>query len=107
MASLRKRGKVWYYRFTDADGVQHEYRGCTDRRETEGMAAAMESDAAKIRAGIADPKDIRYRTQEARPLPEHLDDFRRSIEAKKGKLKHALVTANRATRVLALAKARR
>ena len=24
MASLRKRGKVWYYRFTDADGSKCE-----------------------------------------------------------------------------------
>ena len=43
MASLRKRGKVWYYRFVDADGASHERKGCPDRRETEGMAAAAVS----------------------------------------------------------------
>jgi hypothetical protein len=34
MASLRKRGKVWYYRFVDEAGVKREERGCPagDRR---------------------------------------------------------------------------
>ena len=38
MASFRKRGKTWYYRFTGIGGKQHERKGCTDRRETEAMA---------------------------------------------------------------------
>jgi hypothetical protein len=40
MASFRKRGKVWFYRFIDASGVQVERKGATDRRVTEGLAAA-------------------------------------------------------------------
>ena len=36
MASLRKRGRVWYYRYTDADGIRRERKGFTDRRETSG-----------------------------------------------------------------------
>ena len=81
MASLRKRGRVWYYRFVDADGVRHERKGCPDRRETEAMAAAVEAEASKIKAGLIDPKALGYRSHEARPLAEHLADWRRDILA--------------------------
>ena len=107
MAGLRKRGKTWYYRFVDADGVQHERKGCTDRRETEAMAAASEAEVGKIKAGLLDPKAIAYGVQEARPLAEHLTDFHRSLAAKGGTRKHASVTTHRAERVVTLAKARR
>ena len=39
MASLRKRAKVWYYRFTDENGVKRSRKGCTDKRATEELAA--------------------------------------------------------------------
>ena len=61
MASFRKRGRVWYYRYVDADGVQHERKGCPDRRETEAMAAAAEAEASKVRAGLIDPKALGFR----------------------------------------------
>jgi hypothetical protein len=38
MASLRKRGKVWYYRFVDEHRAKVERKGCSDRRVTEEMA---------------------------------------------------------------------
>ena len=38
MASLRKRGKVWYFRFVDADGVKVEQKGCPDRQRTLELA---------------------------------------------------------------------
>ncbi len=56
MASLRKKGKTWYYRFTDADGVQRERPGCTDKRETEAMQAKARAEAAKIRDGYVTAK---------------------------------------------------
>src|SRR3954453_11439488 len=99
MASLRKRGRLWYYRFVDADGVQHERKGCPDRRETEAMAAAAEAESAKIKAGLIDPKALAFRSHEARPLADHLAGFQASLLAKGGTRKHALVTRNRAERV--------
>jgi hypothetical protein len=68
MASFRKHGRNWFYRFIYADGVQRERKGCPDRRETEGMAAAAEAEAAKIKAGFIVPKDRAYRDHEARTL---------------------------------------
>ncbi len=82
MASIRKRGRVWYYRYTGADGVMVERKGCPDRRETERLAHHAESEAAKLRDGYIDPKAPRYQAQEARPLADHLADFRAYLIAK-------------------------
>lgn len=107
MPSLRKRGKTWYYRIYDANGAQHEVKGCTDRRETERMAAAAEMEAAKVRAGMIDPKAIGFRDHEARPLAEHLADWHAYLIGKGSTPKHADLTRNRVARVIELAKARR
>ncbi len=107
MSSVRKRGRVWYYRFVDADGVRHERKGCPDRRETEAMAAGAEAEAAKVRAGLTDPKALGFRSHEALSLDDHLADFQTALLAKGGTRKHASVTRIRAGRVLTLARARR
>jgi hypothetical protein len=77
MASFRKRGENWYYRYTDEHGRQVEKKGCTGQRETEAMAAAVEMEVAKVKAGLIDHQTIAYRNHEARPLADHLDDWRR------------------------------
>lgn len=107
MASLRKRGKVWYYRFTDADGVKRERKGTTDKRVTDELARAAENQAAKVKAGVIDPRELAYATHEARPLANHLEDFRRYVADKGSDPKSANVTARRAQVVLELAKAKR
>ena len=68
MASLRKRGRVWYYRFVDADGVKHEEKGCPDRRVTEELARTAESEAARIKAGVFDAKEL-VTQGPCRPIP--------------------------------------
>ena len=73
MASYRKRGKVWYFRFVDADGVKREEKGCTDKRATEELARDAESQAAKIKAGLVAPSELAQRDHAARPLSAHLD----------------------------------
>jgi len=107
MATLRKRGGFWHYRYVDENGKQRERKGCPDRRETERLAAAAEAQVARIKGGLIDPKDVRFRDQERRPIKEHLDDFKASLLAKGNTSKHASVTRNRADRVLALAKVKR
>jgi site-specific recombinase XerD len=101
---LIKRGNVWYYRFTDADGKRRMRKGCTDKRETErkANAARLEADKAK-----SDPREAGYRRHEAQSVSEHLDDFERSLLAKGGTKKHAQVTRYRANRVLDGAKVNR
>jgi hypothetical protein len=41
MASFRKRGAFWYFRYLDETGKQVERKGCASRVDTEGLAAAL------------------------------------------------------------------
>jgi hypothetical protein len=104
MASFRKRGKVWYFRHTIADGTKRETRGCPDRRATEQMAAAAELEVSKIRGGLIDPKDMAYRDHAAKPLADHLEDWRLDMLAKRKTVKHADQYRDRAGKLLALVK---
>jgi integrase len=107
MASFRKKGKVWYYRFVNAEGAKRERRGCPDRRATEEMARAAESEAAKVRAGLIDPKARRLADAGRRPVREHLEDFLTTLASKGGDPKHVRSTRTYAARVLVLAKVER
>ena len=107
MASFRKHGKSWYYRYTDADGVKRERKGCPDRRETERMAVEAEAEAARIKSGLADPRDVGYKRHEARPLAEHLADWRRDMLARGKTAKHAEQYHERAGKLAALARGAR
>ena len=102
MASFRKIGKKWYYRVVDADGIQRERAGCSDRRETERMAAAVETEIARERAGLSDPRAKVLRRYEATPIGEHLDDFRATLLAKGDTAKHVGLFVDRARRVVAI-----
>lgn len=103
MAEFLKRGKNWYFRFVDGDGVRRMRRGCPCKRATEELARAAETEAARIRAGLIDPKAEAYRRHESRPLADHLDDYKAALVAKGGTAKHAGMSTNRARRVLSLA----
>ena len=103
MASLRKRGKHWYYRFTDSDGGKHERRGCPDKRATEQMAAAAELEAAKIRGGLIDPKEVAFRDHAGRPVRAP----RRMATGHVGQgmtAKHADLSRDRAGKLIAMVK---
>src|SRR4051812_18097460 len=102
MASLRKRGKVWYFRYTDGDGVRQESKGCPDKRVTGEMARAAESEAAKVRAGLVGPRELAYRSQGARPLADLLDDFESFLRNKGNTENHARLYSDRARRVAGL-----
>ena len=103
MASLRKRGNAWYYRYVDADGVKREVKGSTDKRATEQLARAAESEAAKIRAGLVDQKDLAYQRHGKAPLAAHLDDFESDMRARNDTPRHVRLRSDRARRVAALA----
>jgi integrase len=103
MASFRKRGRVWHYRYIDADGVQHERKGCSDLRATEAMAAHAEAEAGRVRSGMLDPRSESRRQHAARSLASHLDDWHNHLLDKGATAKHADLHADRARRVAALA----
>jgi integrase len=102
MASFRKRGKVWYYRYVDADGVKRTVKGCSDRRATEGMAREDELEAANIRRGLVDAKDLARRDHQARPLSEHFTAYADHLASKGATPKHIELSTGRARRVVAI-----
>src|SRR5262245_41993055 len=102
MASFRRRGKVWYFRFVDADGVMRSRKGCSDKRATEELARDDESVAANVRAGLVDAKDLARRDHQARPLSEHLDAWRDALLHEGSTPKHADQTADRVRRLIAV-----
>jgi site-specific recombinase XerC len=106
MASLRKKGRVWYFRWTDARGKQHERAGCSDKRATEAMAAAKEAEVARQKAGLSDPRAERLAKAERTPLAAHLEDFASTLRAKRRDPKHVRQTLKYARRVLDMASVR-
>ncbi len=101
---LIKRGDVWYFRYTDADGVRRMRKGCTDKRETERMAAAAGIETAKIKSGLIDPRDLVQRTHEAKPLASHVADWHAYLLAKGSTRQHADLSRNRISRIIELAR---
>src|SRR4051812_38124096 len=99
MASFRKKGRVWDYRFVDAVGVQHERKGCPDRRETEAMAAHAEAEAGRVRSGLSDLKTEARRLHAAQTLAEHLAHWHAHLTDKGNTAKHAALFVERARRV--------
>ena len=58
MASLRKRGPVWYIRYTDEHGRSVERKGSRSKRVAQEMATEAESLANRIRQGLLDPAEL-------------------------------------------------
>jgi hypothetical protein len=107
MASIFKpKGSSKYVIFYfDENGQRRKKTGATDKTVTERIARDIENRVALRREGVVDPRDEAYRDHEARPLKDHLNDFRRALVAKGDSAKHAQVTAYRARRVIETSKA--
>jgi integrase len=99
---LIKRGNCWYFRYMDGYDVRRMRKGCPDKRETEKMLRAAEIEAALIRSGTVDPKEVAYRNHEARPLAEHLNDWHGDLVAKGKTSEHADLYRDRAGKLIAM-----
>ena len=103
MASYRKIGKSWHYRIVGVDGRQVSRKGCSDRRETERMAALAELEITKIKAGLVDPLEAQRRDHERAPVANHLSTWKASLVAKGNTPKHVDLFTSRALRTLDVA----
>jgi integrase len=97
---LIQRGKVWYLRYTGADGRRTMKRLSTDRRVAEELARDIDREQDRLRAGWIDPEDVAYRDHGDRPIREHLADYLSSLSAKGDSQKHARNVGHRVGRVL-------
>jgi integrase len=77
-------------------------KGCPDKRVTEEMARAAESEAAKVRAGLVDPKARRVAEAARRPVTEHVEDFISSMTNANRNPQHVAQTRTYITRILTL-----
>ena len=110
MASVFKSPKnapTWTIVYTDEHGARRKKKGYTDKRESERLGMRLEETARKIRNGDIDPKAQAYQGHEAKPLTDHLEDFKRSVRGKGATPKHIHMVGQRASRMLDLAKAKR
>jgi hypothetical protein len=101
---LIQRGKVWYLRYTGADGRRTMKRLSTDKRVAEQLARLILDEQDRIRAGWIDAKDLAYREHEARPPVEHLADWHSYLTAKGSTVKHADLATYRARRVIKMSR---
>ena len=103
MASLRKLGGNWYFRFVDEHGNKVERKGCLDRRVTLEMARAAEAETARSRAGLVDPRLELMAKEARRPISQHVAEFLDGMRAHDRDAKHVGQTESAIGRVLDLA----
>ena len=88
---IRRKSRKWYGQFTDLDGKVHRVPLCTDKAAANARLNELVRKAERRMVGLADPFDEHRK----RPLIEHLQDFRRSLEVKANTGKHVRQTFNR------------
>jgi hypothetical protein len=103
MASLRKRGRLWYFTFVDHDGRKTERKGYTDKRATEDKANEAQTLARRIRNGEISPREAGLPKHGQLPLEDHFALYHASLLAKGATPKHADLAAYRARRVASVA----
>jgi integrase len=102
-----RKGASWYIAHTDENGKRRTVKGCTDKAATEGMARKLETEAQLRRRGVIDPKTDGYASNEARPLCEHLNDWKAYLLGKGSSLRHANEGHARVVKLMADAEATR
>ena len=68
----------------------------------ERIAAAKETEAAKIRAGLIDPKELTYKEHADKPLADHLADWHSDLLAKGKTANYADLSRDRAGKLVAM-----
>ncbi len=89
----RERTRKWYGQFVDQDGISRRVPLCTDKAAARMMLHELVVEAER---GGPDP----LAEQAKRPLSEHVDDFRRHLEAKNDTAEHVQQTIGRLQTVL-------
>jgi integrase len=94
---IRLLSRKWYGEYKDADGVERCVPLATDRTAAEQMLAERVRKAELGRAGIADP----FEEHRKRPLLEHLEDYRRELEARGNDPSYTELAVSRLKQLLA------
>jgi integrase len=106
MASVFKPtgAKKYVIIYVDETGRRRKKTGATDKAVSERIARDIENRVALRREGVIDAKAEALVTHEARPLAEHLAEWRAGMLARGMTTRHADQYHTRAARVAALAR---
>lgn len=88
-AKRTMRSKRYTAYFRDEHGIQRQKIGYTSKVATEDLARMLEDEARKIADGLVKRGDRELRAAEARPLSDHIADYRGVIVAMGGTDTHA------------------
>jgi site-specific recombinase XerD len=109
MASISKpKGKTRYViLYHDETGRRRKKVGTTDKTVAQRIARDLEKRVALRREGVIDAKADALANHEARPLADHLADWRKDMEARGKTPKHAVQYHERAGKLAALVRGTR
>jgi integrase/recombinase XerD len=93
---VKKQSSCWHVKFRDVEGIERRVKGFKDKEATRQLAAKLEREAELGRAGVVD----RYKEHRAKPLREHIDEFRQSLLAKGNTEDYVKTVLARLTRVI-------
>lgn len=85
---VRKKSRKWYGQYRDADGEKRRVPLCTDKVAAEQMLSDIVRNVERGEVGLVNP----YAEHHARPLSEHLDDYRKYLESKDDTERHVRET---------------
>ncbi len=104
MASVFKPegSKRYVIMYRGESGKRRKKAGYTDKQKSEQLANKLETEARRVRDGLADRKAESYRDHDARPLADHLADWQANLIAQGFTPKHAEHTSNRVRRLVAV-----
>lgn len=91
----RKAHPKWYIEYRDDQGKPRRVVGFEDRKETEREAFRIEDRVQALRRGLITSFDLHL----ARPLAEHLEDYRHDLENWGRSPSHVAKTISRITKV--------
>jgi integrase len=91
-----KQSTKWYVKYRDAEGIVRTVPGYADREASRQLEARLTKEAALASEGVVDA----YKEHRAKPLGEHLDDFKQSMLDKGDTAKQAQQVTMRAKAVI-------
>ena len=74
----KRKSKKWYGVYVDADGITRRVPLAANKEAARQMLAELEKKAEHLKSGLANPFEEHYQ----KPLKQHVEDFRRHLEAK-------------------------
>ena len=95
-----KSGK-WTCCYVGSDGKKKQRAGATAKAESLRMAQQWEAEAAAIRDGLVDPREVALKEAGARSVADHVADYQADLLARGDTAKHAQRTARAIVRLLA------